>query len=214
MTVDDPWKKAREHLRRRDAVLRPLLRAVGPCTLQPMTDLFGALVRSIIAQQISTKAAASISAKVIAGPCGGTLSAAKLLAASEAELQAAGLSTSKRRALVDLADHVVNRGLKLEELQQLSDEEVIEKLLPVRGIGRWTAQMFLIFSLGRPDVLPVDDFGLKTAVQRQYGLAELPNRAALEATAQPWRPWASIATWYLWRSLDTVPKPSGAGEES
>lgn len=214
MTTVDPWKKAREHLRRRDAVLRPLLRAVGPCTLQPMTDLFGALVRSIIAQQISTKAAASISAKVIAGPCGGTLSAAKLLAASEAELQAAGLSTSKRRALVDLADHVVNRGLKLEELHQLSDEEVIEQLLPVRGIGRWTAQMFLIFSLGRPDVLPVDDFGLKTAVQRQYGLAELPNKAAIEATAQPWRPWASIATWYLWRSLDTVPKPSGAGEES
>jgi DNA-3-methyladenine glycosylase II len=160
------------------------------------------LVRSIVSQQISTKAALSIATKLIEGPCGGKLSAANLLACSEEELRSAGLSTSKRRSLLDLADHIENRGLNLEELRELPDADVIDRLIPVHGIGRWTAQMFLIFSLGRPDVLPVDDFGLKTALQRQYGLKELPKRTEIEEKAQPWRPWASIATWYLWRSLD------------
>jgi len=200
--MSDLWNKAREHLRRRDVVLRPLIRAVGPCTLRPMMNLFETLVRSIVSQQISGKAAISISKKLIEGACGGKLSAAKLLGCSEEELRSAGLSTSKRRSLLDLADHVENRGLDLEELRELPDDEVIARLIPVRGIGRWTAQMFLIFSLGRPDVLPVDDFGLKTAVQRQYGFSDLPGRAAIEEKAQPWRPWASVATWYLWRSLD------------
>jgi DNA-3-methyladenine glycosylase II len=94
----------------------------------------------------------------------------------------------------------------LEELRMLPDEKVIEQLIPVHGIGRWTAQMFLIFSLARPDVLPVDDFGLKTAVQRSYGLKSLPDRTTIEAKAEIWRPYCSIATWYLWRSLDAKPK--------
>jgi DNA-3-methyladenine glycosylase II len=198
----DPWKKALAHLRRRDEVLRPIIRAVGVCTLRPSTDLLGMLVRSIVAQQISTKAAASISSKLINDLCKGKLTAARLLACSEEELRSVGLSTAKRRSLLDLADHVENRGLHLEALREASDEEVIARLIPVRGIGRWTAQMFLIFSLGRPDVLPVDDFGLKSALQRRYGLTEMPKRAQIEETAQPWRPWASVATWYLWRSLD------------
>src|SRR5206468_11631798 len=119
-----------------------------------------------------------------------------------ADLQAAGLSTAKRRSLHDLASSIVVGSLKLEELGKLPDEEVIEQLIPVRGIGRWTAQMFLIFSLGRPDVLPVDDFGLKTAVMRCYGLSELPARATIEERGLAWTPYRSIATWYLWRSLD------------
>ena len=197
----DPWAKARTHLRR-DAVLRPVITAVGPCTLRPMVNLFETLVRSIVSQQISGKAAQSISAKLISGPCKGTLSPANLLAASDDELREAGLSTAKRHSLVDLAGRVHAGSLKLDELQKLSDEEVIEQLIPVRGIGRWTAQMFLIFSLGRPDVLPVDDFGLRSAVQRCYGMTELPARAAIEEVGAAWKPYRSIATWYLWRSLD------------
>lgn len=197
-----PWDKARNHLRRRDAVLRPVIRSVGPCTLQPMPDLFAALAHSIIAQQISTKAASSIRRKVVEDACRGALTPAALLRCTEDELRAAGLSTAKRRSLLDLAGRVEGGTLNLAELHKLPDEEVIALLDPVHGIGRWTAQMFLIFSLGRPDVLPVDDFGLKTAVQRCYGLDALPDRQTIEEKAEPWRPWASVATWYLWRSLD------------
>ncbi len=198
----DPWEKARLHLRRRDAVLRPIIKTVGACTLRPAPDLFDMLVRAIVSQQISTKAAASIRAKLIDGPCRGVLSAARVLACSEDELRGAGLSTSKRRSLLDLASRVHEGVLKLEELRHLGDEEVIAQLVPVHGIGRWTAQMFLIFSLGRPDVLPVDDFGLKAALRRCDGLDELPGKAAIEERAAPWKPYRSIATWYLWRSLD------------
>jgi DNA-3-methyladenine glycosylase II len=201
--TQDPWQKARTSLRRRDVVLRPIIRQVGPCTLRPVTDLYATLVRSIVAQQISTKAAASITNKLIHGACGGQLAPARLLNCSEETLRAAGLSTAKRRSLMDLSDRVVNRGLDLDGLRELADEEVIARLLPVRGIGRWTAQMFLIFSLGRPDVLPVDDLGLKVAIQRHYGMDSLPARLTIEETAKKWRPWSSVATWYLWRSLDS-----------
>ncbi len=210
----DPWTKARTHLRRRDTALRPIITTVGACTLRPAPSLFGALVHSIVGQQISTKAAASIRTRLVDGPCRGTLTAATLLACTEAELQAAGLSTAKRRSLLELAGRIVDGSLKLEELGQLPDEEVIERLLPVRGIGRWTAQMFLIFSLGRLDVLPVDDFGLKTAVQRTYGLSELPRKDVLTQLAEKWTPYRTIATWYFWRSLDPVLKSNRADEGS
>jgi DNA-3-methyladenine glycosylase II len=208
MATTELWDKARNHLRRRDEVLRPIIKTVGACKLQPISDLFAALVYSIVSQQISTKAAASIRTRLVNEACRGTLSPAALLRATEEELRLAGLSTSKRRSMLDLAGRVDSGSLKLEELRKLPDEEVIEQLIPVHGIGRWTAQMFLIFSLGRPDVLPVDDFGLKTAVQRCYGLSALPDRTTIEEKAEPWRPWCSIATWYLWRSLDARPKSS------
>jgi DNA-3-methyladenine glycosylase II len=198
----DPHATARRSLSRRDPVLRPLIKRVGPCTLRPQDDLFAALVRSIVAQQISTRAAASISARLLAGPCKGVLTPAAIVKSSDEELRSAGLSTGKMRSLRDLAERVHSRTLRLDSFGGLSDEEVIELLLPVRGIGRWTAQMLLIFALGRGDVLPVDDFGLRAAVQRHYGLAELPRRDRLEELGSRWRPYRSIATWYLWRSLD------------
>ncbi len=198
----DPWAKARTHLRRRDVALRPIITEVGVCTLRRASDLFGALVHSIIGQQISTKAAASIRASLIDGPCRGALTPASILALPESELQGAGLSTAKRRSLLDLAGRIVDGSLKLDELKQLPDEEVIARLIPVRGIGPWTAQMFLMFSLGRPDVLPVDDLGLKMAVKRLYGLDDLPSRVLIEERGTVWKPYRSIATWYLWRSLD------------
>jgi DNA-3-methyladenine glycosylase II len=200
--ADDPWHRARLHLRRRDAVLKPIITRVGPCTMRPLTDLFAALVRSIVAQQISTKAARSISQKLIDGPCRGVLSAKAILSATDDELRAAGLSTAKRLSLRDLSAHVEDGRVELHRMAELSDDEVIGELVPVRGIGRWTAQMFLMFSLGRPNVLPVDDLGLKTAVKRCYGLAQLPTRAEIEDRAAPWHPFCSVATWYLWRSLD------------
>jgi DNA-3-methyladenine glycosylase II len=198
----DPHATARRSLSRRDPVLRPLIKRVGPCALRPQDDLFAALVRSIVAQQISTRAAASISARLLAGPCQGVLTPAAIVKSSEEELRGAGLSSGKMRSLRDLAERVHSGALRLDSFGGLSDEEVIEQLLPVRGIGRWTAQMLLIFALGRGDVLPVDDFGLRAAVQRHYGLEELPKRDRLEELGSRWRPYRSIATWYLWRSLD------------
>ncbi len=204
-TPTDPHAAARRHLSRRDAVLKRLIRLVGPCALRPRDDLFADLVASIVAQQISTKAANSIRAKLIAGPCGGTLTPAALVAAGDDDLRAAGLSAAKRRSLRHIAEQVHSGALRLEALKPLPDEEAIERLLPLRGVGRWTAQMLLIFSLGRPDVLPVDDFGLRNSVRRHYGLDELPDRKRLAELGAPWQPYRSVATWYLWRSLDLPP---------
>jgi DNA-3-methyladenine glycosylase II len=199
-------QKAQRHLSRRDPVLKKLIAAVGPCTLRPAPDSFIVLVRSIVSQMISTKAAASIYARVesAVGPAG--VSADSLLAAGEDALRAAGLSGGKARGLTDLAARVQGGVLPLDRLPELSDDEVLAHLLPVRGIGTWTAQMFLIFCLGRPDVLPVDDFGLRAGVQEQYCLAELPGRADLRERAEPWRPYRSVATWYFWRSRGFVPQ--------
>ncbi len=179
---------------------------VGPCTLRHEPDGFAALARSIISQQISTRAAAAIHARLLAALGRRGLRPMALLALTDEELRSVGLSASKARSLRDLAQKVHSGEVPLRRLPELTDEEVIESLLPVRGIGRWTAQMFLIFSLGRPDVLPVDDFGLRAGVQQIYGLDDLPDRAALTDLAEPWRPYRSVATWYVWRSRGFVPQ--------
>lgn len=204
----DPAKHvpAQRHLARRDAVMRQLIRQVGPCTLWHSPDRFAVLVRSIISQQLSTKAAASIGERLQAALAPDGLTPARVVAATEAELRGAGLSGAKVRSLQDLAARVHTGALPLRGLHRLSDEDVIARLVPVRGISRWTAQMFLIFCLGRADVLPVDDLGLRVGAQRQYGLAEPPRRAELEVLAEPWRPYRTVATWYLWRSLGFVPQ--------
>ncbi len=206
MTLDQT--KARRHLARRDPVLKQLIAAVGPCTLRHEPDGFAALVRSIVAQQISTRAAASIHARLLAALGRRRVRPAALLALSDQELRAAGLSASKARSLRDLAEKVHGGQVPLQRLPELTDEEVIALLVPVRGIGRWTAQMFLIFSLGRPDVLPLDDLGLRAGVQQAYALPDLPDRAALTALAEAWRPYRSVATWYFWRSRGFVPQSS------
>jgi 3-methyladenine DNA glycosylase/8-oxoguanine DNA glycosylase len=121
-------------------------------------------------------------------------------------LRGVGLSANKMLALRDLANRVHANEVPLDDLHTMEDEAVIERLIRVRGIGRWTAQMFLMFSLGRPDVLPVDDFGLKSGVQRHYELTDLPSRQQLTELAKPWRPYRSIATWYMWRTVGEVPQ--------
>ncbi|MBA3727226.1 MAG: DNA-3-methyladenine glycosylase 2 family protein [Armatimonadetes bacterium] len=200
------FQKARRHLGGRDTVLKPLIRKVGPCTLVAAGDYFAILVRSIIAQQISTKAAKAIAERLQKALGRGGFRPNNILKADEATLRGAGLSANKQRSLLDLAEKCATNVVPLRHLPEMADEEVIDALIPVRGIGRWTAEMFLIFALGRRDVLPVDDYGLRTGVQRHYGLEELPKKAALTAIGEPWRPYRSIATWFIWRSLGDVPQ--------
>jgi len=202
------YAKAQRHLARRDPVLKQLIRSLGPCTLQPSTDHFRVLVRSIISQQISSKAAISIGNRLCESLGKKGLCPAAIFRASETKMRAAGLSANKFRALKDLAGKCHEGELDLAELPSLSDEEVIERLLPVYGIGRWTAEMFLIFSLGRLDVLPLADLGLRAGMQRHYELPDLPNKEDLARRAEPWRPFRSIATWFFWRSFGNVPQSS------
>jgi DNA-3-methyladenine glycosylase II len=204
--MPSPWLKAQRHLARRDPVLKRLIAAVGPCTLAPHADHFALLVRSIVSQQISAKAATSIYARLEQTLAPAGVLPAGLLGLSDDALRAAGISAAKARSLRDLAEKVKGGDVPLDRLPELSDEEVITHLVPVRGIGRWTAEMFLIFALGRPDVLPVDDLGLRVGVQRQYDLPEAPDKVRLRALAEPWQPYRSIATWYFWRSLSPGPK--------
>jgi 3-methyladenine DNA glycosylase/8-oxoguanine DNA glycosylase len=200
------FAKAQRHLARRDAVLKRLIRSIGPCTLSFNQDRFAVQVQSILSQQISGKAAAAIGERLKKAFAPRGVTPASLLKTPDDVLRAAGLSAAKARALRDLAHKVRDGSVPLERIHDLEDEEVVAALVSVIGIGRWTAQMFLVFSLGRPDVLPVDDWGLRLSVQRHYELTEPPKRAQLEQLAEPWRPYRTVATWYLWRSLGTVPQ--------
>jgi DNA-3-methyladenine glycosylase II len=186
-----------------------LIAAIGACTFRPDGNHFGILARSIISQQISTRAARSIAARLTEELAPHGITPEGVRRASVDKLRRAGLSASKARSLTDLAAHIHSGAIPLGELHRMEDEEVIARLVPVYGIGRWTAEMFLIFSLGRLDVLPVGDRGLRVGVQLQYRLAEIPGKARVEELAQPWRPYRSIATWYFWRSFGFVPQ-SGA----
>jgi DNA-3-methyladenine glycosylase II len=168
-------------------------------------DAYGALVRSIVGQQLSTKAARTIFERLVELFGGRTPTPKELLDADPDLLRGAGLSRAKVAYLRDLAEHVEDGELELERLAELPDEEVSEQLTAIKGLGQWTAHMFLIFHLGRPDVLPIGDLGIRRAVQIAYGLEEPPDAAELERIAEPWRPHRSLACVYLWRSLDNEP---------
>jgi DNA-3-methyladenine glycosylase II len=168
-------------------------------------DAYGALLRSIVGQQLSTKAARSIYERLLGLFDSRTPTPRELLAADPEELRSAGLSRAKVAYLRDLAERVEDGDLELDHLSELPDEEVSDQLTAVKGLGPWTVDMFLIFHLGRPDVLPVGDLGIRRAAQIAYGLDELPEAAELERIAEPWRPWRSLACLYLWRSLDATP---------
>jgi DNA-3-methyladenine glycosylase II len=191
-----------KHLRRADPVLREVIRRAGPFTLKLKNDRFHALVISILSQQISGKAALSIRKKLEGhvGPRGMTPQVISALGAED--LRAVGLSKQKASYILDLAGRVHTGTLPLKSLARLPDTAVIDALIQVKGIGVWTAHMFLIFSLGRLDVMPHGDYGVRSAIQKLYGLKELPDRATCHRIAEPWRPYASIAAWYCWRSLE------------
>jgi DNA-3-methyladenine glycosylase II len=168
-------------------------------------DAYGALLRSIVGQQLSTKAARTIYERLTELFGGRAPTPAELLEADPESIRGAGLSRPKVAYLRDLAEHVEDGELELDRLAELPDEEVSVQLTAVKGLGQWTADMFLIFHLGRPDVLPVGDLGIRRAVEGLYGLPELPAAAELEQIAEPWRPHRSLACLYLWRSLDNAP---------
>ncbi len=201
----DLLAKAQRHLRACDPVLTPLIAKVGPCSLVPDPNGFVVLVRSVVSQLISTAAARTISARLADALGAQGITPDAVLSVSEETLRGAGLSRTKTQAIRDLATRIRTGELPLESFATRTDEEVAALLTSVRGIGPWTAHMFLIFGLGRPDILPVSDLGLRAGVQQQYGLPELPNPAELRQRAEAWRPFRSIATWYMWRSRSFVP---------
>lgn len=168
-------------------------------------DAYGPLVRTIVGQQLSTKAARTIYSRVVALFEEQPPQPEHILAADEDSLRAAGLSRPKVSYLKDLASRVVEGELDLEALHDASDEQVIERITAVKGLGRWSADMFMMFHLARPDVLPVGDLGVRRSVEQSYGLPDLPDEKTLREIAEPWRPQRTLASLYLWRSLDAVP---------
>lgn len=193
-----------KHLRAADPILGRVIDQVGPFQLRLDRNRFQSLVRSIISQQISGSAARSIRRRLQRMVAPGAISAAKVAALTPEQFRGAGLSPQKSRYLLDLSRKVLAGQVRLKRLARMPDEEVVQELTQVTGIGVWTAQMFLIFSLGRMDVFPHDDLGIRSALRNLYRLKSLPDKAASHRIAQPWRPFATMASWYCWRSLDLV----------
>jgi DNA-3-methyladenine glycosylase II len=205
MTPDE-FARARRLLMRRDPILAPVIRKHRTRSLldAPTMDPFPALVRTITSQQISTKAAATIHGRLVAlMPRGVTPNA--MLALTDEELRAAGLSRQKIAYLRDLAAKVQSGELPAHSLHELDDEAVVQAIIKVKGLGRWSAEMFLMFRLQRPDVLPVDDLGIVNAIVRLYGLRKRPKPDRIRKIGEAWRPYRTVACWYLWRSLENEP---------
>jgi DNA-3-methyladenine glycosylase II len=198
-------RAAERQLSRRDPALRPFIKKHSPCRLRPHTRHFETLVEAIISQQLSTKVADTIIGrfKAIYAPAR-CPNPDQILATPNELIRATGMSNGKVAFIKDLAAKTGDGAIKLSRLSRMSDEEVIEMLVAVKGIGVWTAHMFLIFSLGRLDVLPVGDLGIRKAIERLYGLDHLPDAAEIERIAEEkgWRPYCSVASWYLWRSWE------------
>jgi DNA-3-methyladenine glycosylase II len=200
-----PHAEAMAHLSSTDERMAALITRAGPCRLRQRAsgalrqqELFGALCEAIVSQQLSPKAAETIFARVRA-LVEGDLAPEALLALPEERLRGAGLSGAKARSVRDLAEHVQRSALSLDALHAMEDEAVIESLTQVRGIGRWTAEMVLMFQLGRPDVLPVGDLGVQKGFQKLFGLRKLPAPERMVKLAKPFRPYRSVASWYMWR---------------
>ena len=198
------YQRARRLLMRRDPILGAAIKRIGPCALaaRQRNDHLSALAGSIVSQQLSTKAAATIFARFLAlFPDGEIPDAAAIAALDDAALRAVGLSGQKVGYLRDLSARIADGRLRLDELERLSDDDVVERLTSVKGFGRWTAEMFLMFRLHRPDVLPVGDLGIVKAVQRLYRLRKTPDAKRLLKIGEAWRPYRSVASWYLWQTL-------------
>ncbi|HKB10755.1 MAG TPA: DNA-3-methyladenine glycosylase [Vicinamibacterales bacterium] len=206
------YDKARRALMRRDPVLGTAIKAIGPCGMadRQRKDHLGALVGAIVSQQLSTKAASTIFGRLVALFPGNHIpDAAAIAAQSDAQLRAVGLSGQKVAYLRDLSARILDGRLNLDGLDTLPDEAVIERLTAVKGFGRWTAEMFLMFRLHRPDVLPAGDLGIVNAIQRLYKLRKRPDAKRILKMGEAWRPYRSVASWYLWQSLRNTPLADG-----
>jgi DNA-3-methyladenine glycosylase II len=203
----DYWDAACKHLKRSDRVMKRLIPRFGEVRLQSRGDAFTTLSRSVVGQQISVKAAQSVWNRfaALANPQGGPLAPDAVACLEVAALRSAGLSSRKAEYLLDLAAHFASGRLHVAQWGHMSDEAIIDELVEIRGIGRWTAEMFLIFHLMRPDVLPLDDLGLIKGISLNYFSGESVSRAEAREVAEAWAPYRSVATWYLWRSLDPLP---------
>ena len=209
----DP-EAAVSHLRAADGTLARLIADIGPFTMEPRDGSFRTLGRAIFFQQLAGPAARAILNRVLAAL--GTdeerwYTPQQFLAATDETLRAGGLSRQKLVYLRDLADKFASGELSEDDFHHLDDEAVIERASSVKGIGRWTAEMFLIFSLGRPDVLPVDDLGVRRGIQITYGLPDLPKADEMRSIAEPWRPYRSVGSWYMWRALGVTLPEQGRG---
>jgi len=200
----DGYEKARRVLMRRDPILAVAIRQIGPCGMadRQRKDHLSALVGAIVSQQLSTKAAATIFGRFVAlFPDNHIPDAAAIAAQSDASLRGVGLSGQKVGYLRDLSSRIADGRLNLDELDALPDEVVVERLIAVKGFGRWTAEMFLMFRLHRPDVLPAGDLGIVNAIQRLYRLRKRPDAKRVLKIGEAWKPYRSVASWYLWQSL-------------
>ena len=206
-TGSDHLKLAVRHLRKVDPVMRRVIDHVGPCSLKCERDRFWMLVRSILSQQISTAAARTVRERLVSlvelSSGSKRVTPASLLALSVDQLRGAGCSLHKAEYMLDLASKVEAGEVRLSTIGRLANEEVIETLVQVRGVGRWTAEMFLMFSLGRLDVFPVDDLGVRNAMLNLYGLEQPVSHDDFRTIAEKWQPYGSIGSWYCWRSLET-----------
>jgi 3-methyladenine DNA glycosylase/8-oxoguanine DNA glycosylase len=206
------WSQAIEHLSAADSKLAALIAQVGPCTLEipHHFSIFYSLSRAIIYQQLAGAAAAAIMRRFEALFPKGRMTPKKLLEMDDAPLRGAGLSQNKLAALRDLAAKCLDGTVPNKRaLARMTDEEIVDRVSQVRGIGRWTVEMMLIFRLGRPNVLPVDDYGVRKGMQRLYKLRELPSKEAMRRRARKWEPWCSVASWYMWRCAE-LPLPHNA----
>jgi DNA-3-methyladenine glycosylase II len=199
-------RRALNHLKKSDPVLATIIARVGPCKMAFRMPVFEMLVRAIVFQQLSTKSATAIYNRLLE-TAGGSITPQSIQGLSIGEMRRAGLSNQKTNYIRDLADHTTAGRLDFEALPKLSDEEVIVALTQVKGIGEWTAQMFLMFSLKRPNVLPTGDLGIRMAIRKAYKKRYktkdgLPSPAHIQKLAKPWHPYCSVASWYLWRSLE------------
>jgi DNA-3-methyladenine glycosylase II len=201
------WDEACKHLAKRDRVMRKLIPQFGQARLQSRGDAFTTLARSIVGQQISVKAAQSVWERFVGlTPClAHRIEPLAVLALEVEHMRAAGLSARKVEYLTDLARHFSDGAVHVNQWQAMEDEAIIEELVVIRGIGRWTAEMFLIFYLMRPNVMPLDDLGLIKGISVNYFSGEPVSRAEAREVGEAWAPFRSVATWYLWRSLDPVP---------
>jgi len=198
----DYWSAAKRDLAKRDAVLRKLMRRYPDASLRERGNAFQTLARAIVGQQISVKAAQSIWNRFAA--CAGKVSPAGIVALDAEAMRACGLSGGKVAYIKDLASHFHAGTIRPRRWPRMADEAIIEELVEVKGIGRWSAEMFLLFYLMRPDILPVGDLGLQRAMERNYNDGEPLTKDDMRRIAGPWSPWSTVGTWYMWRSLDPV----------
>ncbi len=199
----DYWDDACKHLVKKDRVMKRLIPQFGDACLQTRGDAFVTLARSIVGQQISVKAAQSVWDRFVLLPR--KMTAANVLKLKVDDMRAAGLSARKVEYLVDLSLHFDSGALHVKRWQSMADDDIIAELVAIRGIGRWTAEMFLIFHLMRPNVLPLDDVGLINGISTNYFSGEAVSRSDAREVAAAWAPYCSVATWYIWRSLDPLP---------